>query len=388
MFEPLEFRLTGPSNKFTCSVTVKPSKPLQFRPRNWTLPAKLLPVLPFASVTSSKNTVLKPPLVPTMPEFAPTVLRNRTCPVELIVIAAPVPSPTLLTAPPNSVWPLAVPAAIVRSKPPPARVLPRVVFWPLELKLTALVSVTAPVKVIAPVPLETSPPSSLVPVTIRLLPADSEPSASTFPPTRKLSVVLTFLFASRFPVMLIKFADSAPALTVRSTMSVPIVPPTVVPPVPASVTLNAPVMLFVTPTVPAAVITEFADRATEPPIDTFPVVAVTSPLKFALLPVETPVWPTRFAPAVVVADVPTLRLPTSVLTFLLAFSWLSMSIVPATSAPAFTVRLLISPPIVPDTSLPPVAARVRLKLPSTFPVTPSVPPAVNVASLPIAMFPT
>ena len=50
-----------------------------------------------------------------MPEPAPRVLIKRTSPVELRVMAAPVPSPTADTAPVKVVVPAAVPAAIVRS---------------------------------------------------------------------------------------------------------------------------------------------------------------------------------------------------------------------------------------------------------------------------------
>ena len=45
----------------------------------------------------------------------PTLLLNHAKPVELIVIAAPVPSPTPLTAPVKVVVPAPVPDAIVRS---------------------------------------------------------------------------------------------------------------------------------------------------------------------------------------------------------------------------------------------------------------------------------
>jgi hypothetical protein len=75
-----------------------------------------------ARVTSISNRT-EVPAAATNPEFALTVLRKRTCPVtpDSTVKAAPVPSPSPDTAAVKFVVPLAVPPAIVKSWPPPAK---------------------------------------------------------------------------------------------------------------------------------------------------------------------------------------------------------------------------------------------------------------------------
>ena len=110
-----EFSVTAPDERVAAPVTVSPSNPLQVKPSSVTVPAKELPVSPLVKVTLSLKRVAPPALEETIPLPPPTVLPKVTSPVESSVIAAPVPSPRLLTAPVKVVVPAAVPAAILRS---------------------------------------------------------------------------------------------------------------------------------------------------------------------------------------------------------------------------------------------------------------------------------
>ncbi len=76
MLPPFESRLTAPPDSVTAPVKVRPSKPLQFRPSSWVVPAKLLAVSPSVSVTLLLNRVEPAPFVDTIPELASTVPVN------------------------------------------------------------------------------------------------------------------------------------------------------------------------------------------------------------------------------------------------------------------------------------------------------------------------
>ena len=113
-----------------------PSKPLHVSPSSCTAPARFVPVSPLPNVTSISNRTVVP-IADTNPELALTVFWNDTNPVtpEATVNAAPLPSPKPATAVVKLVVPSAVPPAIVKSWPFPAKaeidMLP-----PLEFKLT------------------------------------------------------------------------------------------------------------------------------------------------------------------------------------------------------------------------------------------------------------
>ena len=143
MDPPLEFKVTAPVERVVSPVTVKPSKLLHAKPSKFTEPAKLLPVLPLASVTFPRNCVEPAASVDTIPLFPKTVPEKTTAPLTLRVRDAPVPSPRPLTAPVKD----AVSAVTVKSWLFPVRLLLKVMLLPVRIRADAASSVTAPVYV-------------------------------------------------------------------------------------------------------------------------------------------------------------------------------------------------------------------------------------------------
>ena len=212
---PLLFTFTAPLESVAAPVTVRPTKPLQFMPSKLTAPANVLAVLPGVRVTSCWNLVEPAPLVETIPLAPPTVLRKSTRPVEFNVIAAPVPSPMFVTAPVNIVVPAPVPAAMVRSRLLPVRLLLNRIAPPLESNETApVVNATVLLKVILPV---------VVKFTLSIV--------------AKLATVNALLKAEELPE---KNTPNPPAVRVVMPEIIPpvVTPDTVIVPPPAAVMFN------------------------------------------------------------------------------------------------------------------------------------------------------